>query len=73
MPVVVQAFSILLLASFVGYVVAIAVPYVRHRPSATGDQRTFQWHVLVPCRDEDAVIDGTLRTLRASFPRRTSG
>lgn len=60
--------AFLLCVLFLGYVSLIFVPYFRHRPSAAGNQHLFQWHFLVPCMDEQAVVEKTVRGLLASFP-----
>ncbi len=63
-----QALAFVLLTSFLLYVALILVPFLRHRPGPTGDAADFQWHVFVPCRNEQAVIGGSLARLRESFP-----
>lgn len=60
--------AFLLCVLFLGYVSLIFVPYFRHRPTAAGNQHLFQWHFLVPCMDEQAVVEKTVRGLLASFP-----
>ncbi|WP_307853459.1 glycosyltransferase [Kitasatospora sp. RG8] len=41
----------------------------RHdRPAEPGDPAAFQWHLVVPCRDEEAVVVQTLDGLRRSAP-----
>ncbi|MGW2542333.1 glycosyltransferase [Kitasatospora sp. NPDC001574] len=41
----------------------------RHNSAAEpGDPSAFQWHLMVPCRDEEAVIAQTLAGLRAVAP-----
>ncbi|WP_436501970.1 glycosyltransferase family 2 protein [Actinokineospora sp. HUAS TT18] len=54
--------------AFITYVCLIVVPYLRYRPSPPGDPDAFDWHFLVPCRDEEAVIGDTIRYLRHHFP-----
>lgn len=53
---------------FLAYVAALVATFLRHRPGTTGDPVAFDWHVLIPCRDEEAVIGGTLEYLRDAFP-----
>ena len=60
--------AFLLCVIFLGYVSLIFVPFLRHRPSTPGDEHTLQWHFLVPCRDEEAVIERTVSGLLDSFP-----
>ncbi|CAM5353761.1 UDP-N-acetylglucosamine 2-epimerase [Streptomyces viridifaciens] len=41
----------------------------RHnRPAEPGDPSAFQWHLVIPCRDEEAVVTQTLDGLRAAAP-----
>ncbi|WP_091453716.1 glycosyltransferase [Actinokineospora iranica] len=54
--------------TFLTYVVLIVVPFLRYRPLPAGDADKFEWHFLVPCRDEEAVIGDTIRYLRGNFP-----
>ncbi len=63
-----QAIALTMSVAFLVYVCVIIVPYLRHKPSPPGDAATFDWHFLVPCRDEEAVIGGTVRYLRTVFP-----
>ena len=62
-----QALAFVLLTSFLLYVVLILVPFLRHRPGPTGDAAAYEWHFFVPCRNEQAVIGGSLARLRATF------
>ncbi len=59
----------LLFATFLAYVGLIAVPLVRHKPGTVGDGGVFDWHFLVPCLNEEAVVERTVRQLLASFPQ----
>jgi cellulose synthase/poly-beta-1,6-N-acetylglucosamine synthase-like glycosyltransferase len=63
-----QALAFVLLIIFLAYVILILVPFLRRKVDPEGDPSLFTWHVLVPCRDEAAVIDATLRRLRQDFP-----
>jgi len=63
-----QALALTMSVAFVTYVCLIVVPYLRHRRAAAGDPSRFEWHFLVPCRDEQAVIGETVLYLRATFP-----
>jgi 1,2-diacylglycerol 3-beta-glucosyltransferase len=63
-----QALALTMSVAFLTYVCLIVVPYLRHRPDKPGDEDTFDWHFLVPCRDEEAVIEGTLTYLLREFP-----
>ena len=63
-----QALALTMSVAFLTYVFLIVVPYVRYRPRPVGRAADFEWHFLVPCRDEEAVIGGTVRYLREAFP-----
>ncbi len=65
----VQAISLFISVTFICYVLTIVVPYLRHRPAATGNSGDYQWHFVVPARDEAAVIGHTVQTLRGRFPQ----
>ncbi|SCE59331.1 Glycosyltransferase, catalytic subunit of cellulose synthase and poly-beta-1,6-N-acetylglucosamine synthase [Streptomyces sp. Termitarium-T10T-6] len=52
----------------VSYVLALVVPFVRGRPRPPGDASRFDWHILVPCLNEAAVIGETVTRLREAFP-----
>ncbi len=63
-----QALALTMSVAFVTYVLLIVIPYLRHKPAPTGRAEAFEWHFLVPCRDEEAVIGDTIRYLRTRFP-----
>jgi len=63
-----QALALTMSVAFLTYVCLIVVPYLRHRPARPGDASAFDWHFLVPCRDEEAVIENTIRYLLGTFP-----
>lgn len=63
-----QALALTMSVAFLTYVCLIVVPFLRHRPASPGDPSEFDWHFLVPCRDEEAVIEDTLRYLLGTFP-----
>ncbi|MEC3982523.1 glycosyltransferase [Amycolatopsis sp. H20-H5] len=54
--------------TFLVYVLVIVVPFVRRAPAPPGTVAEFDWHFFVPCRDEEAVIGGTIHYLRGTFP-----
>lgn len=64
-----QALSLAFSAAFLAYWCCILSAYLRRRPEEPGDAEAFAWHLFVPCRDEAAVIGGTLTYLRATFPK----
>ncbi len=68
MFVIVSVISTALVLSFLTYVAMIYVPFLRRKPEPEGDASLFEWHFFVPCRDEEAVIDTTIRRLRDTFP-----
>jgi len=63
-----QALAFVMLVVFLSYVCMILVPFLRRRPDKDGDTAGFTWHVFVPCRDEEAVIEDTLDRLARDFP-----
>lgn len=63
-----QAIALTMSVAFLVYVYIIIVPYLRHRPRPPGDATEFDWHFMVPCRDEEAVVGPTVRYLRTKFP-----
>ncbi len=60
--------AFLLCVLFLAYVIVIIVPFVRRKPAQTGDGDDFRWHFIIPCLNEEAVIDRTVRRLVADFP-----
>jgi 1,2-diacylglycerol 3-beta-glucosyltransferase len=64
-----NAGAFLVCVAFLAYVGLILWPYLRRKPDVHGDASGFSWHLLVPCRDEEAVIESTVRGLVASHPR----
>jgi len=64
-----NAGAFLVCAAFLTYVLLILWPYLRRKVDAAGDAGDFAWHLLVPCRDEEAVIEATVRSLAAAHPR----
>lgn len=66
-----QALALTMSVAFLTYVCLIVVPYLRHVPAEPGDPGEFDWHFLVPCRDEESVIAGTVHYLLESFPTAT--
>ncbi|MFJ1701863.1 glycosyltransferase family 2 protein [Kitasatospora sp. NPDC088346] len=54
---------------FLLYWAGSAHAFRRNRAAAPGDPADFDWHLVIPCRDEEAVIGATLAGLRRSCPR----
>lgn len=50
------------------YISLLLVTYVQHEPRSLGDPETLEWHVLIPCRDEESVVAETVSAARGSFP-----
>lgn len=60
--------SLILSVIFFVYIGLIVIPFLRHKPKDAGDPTRFEWHIFVPCRDEEVVIGGTIEYLLNSFP-----
>lgn len=54
--------------AFIVYAGLILWPYLRRKHDAPGDARDLSWHFLIPCRDEEVVIEATVRGLVADHP-----
>ncbi|MFI6132807.1 glycosyltransferase family 2 protein [Micromonospora sp. NPDC051141] len=63
--------AFLLCVSFCAYVLSILVFHLRGRRSRGGSPDGFDWHIIVPCRNEAAVIGDTVRRLLHDFPHTT--
>jgi 1,2-diacylglycerol 3-beta-glucosyltransferase len=63
-----SAISTIMTVSFLAYVAMILVPFLRRKPDPEGDAADFEWHMFVPCRDEEAVIGNTITRLRSTLP-----
>ncbi|MEU0548429.1 glycosyltransferase family 2 protein [Micromonospora sp. NPDC005979] len=63
--------AFLLCVSFCAYVLSILVFHLKTRRSRGGSPDGFDWHVIVPCRNEASVIGDTLRRLLTDFPQTT--
>lgn len=50
------------------YISLLLVTYVQREPGSLGDPAALEWHVLIPCRDEESVVAGTVSAARSSFP-----
>ena len=53
---------------FLAYVTLILVAYLGDRPQPPGDAGALDWHLVLPCLDEEAVIERTVRLLARQFP-----
>lgn len=54
--------------SFASYATLIALAFLRRPVHPDGDVEAFEWHLFVPCRDEEAVIGDTIDDARRKFP-----
>lgn len=63
-----NAISFLVTLTFLVYVFLIVVPFLRRTPDPEGPVDEFEWHMFVPCRDEEVVIGRTIRMLRTTVP-----
>lgn len=64
----VDVLALALCITFLGYVLAILLPFLRQEPTVPGDPAALRWHLLVPCLDEEAVIARTVTRLRQMHP-----
>lgn len=64
-----QVVTLLVSILFVQYVVSILIPYLRRKPAKIGDPDRYEWHFIVPARDEEVVIGTTITRLRTDFPQ----
>ncbi|MEU6644346.1 glycosyltransferase family 2 protein [Saccharomonospora sp. NPDC046836] len=64
-----ESISLVLVVMFLSYMVSIMVPFLRRKPTRPGNPDDYGWHAFIPCRDEAAVIEGTLTRLRRDFPQ----
>jgi len=63
-----NAISFLVTLTFLVYVFMIVVPFLRRTPDPEGRVDLFDWHMFVPCRDEEVVIGRTIEMLRTTVP-----
>lgn len=64
----VDVVALALCIAFLAYVLAILLPFLRQHPVRTGDPQQLDWHVLVPCLDEEAVAARTVTRMREAHP-----
>lgn len=53
---------------FLAYVAMIVLPFLRRPDTVPGNPDEFEWHFLIPARDESTVIGDTIATCRRDFP-----
>jgi cellulose synthase/poly-beta-1,6-N-acetylglucosamine synthase-like glycosyltransferase len=63
-----QATGLMMSATFIVYVLIIAVPLARRRSAPAGDAATLGWHLFVPALNEEKVIGPTVDNLRRTLP-----
>ena len=63
-----QAVGLMMSATFIIYVLIIAVAHTRRRSQPPGDARTLGWHLFVPALNEEKVIGHTVDYLRRTLP-----
>lgn len=57
-----------LAVTFALYTILTIGPYLRRKSWDEGEPEDFHWHILVPCRDEESVIAGTVTHLSTNYP-----
>ncbi|WP_329931156.1 glycosyltransferase family 2 protein [Streptomyces sp. SP17BM10] len=62
------AYMVLVFGRFLVYWAGSRHAFRRNRPAEPGDPTAFRWHLVIPCRDEEAVVAQTLAGLRACAP-----
>ncbi|MGW4649152.1 glycosyltransferase family 2 protein [Kitasatospora sp. NPDC004289] len=68
LSLVLLAYMVLVFGRFLLYWAGSAHAFRRNRPAEPGDPGAFAWHLVIPCRDEEAVVRQTLDGLRRSAP-----
>ncbi|MEW2145786.1 glycosyltransferase family 2 protein [Micromonospora vinacea] len=63
--------AFLLCVSFCAYVLSILVFHLKSGRSRGGSPDGFDWHIIVPCRNEASVVGDTVRRLLCDFPQAT--
>ncbi|MFE5333382.1 glycosyltransferase [Embleya sp. NPDC056575] len=61
-------YMLLVFGRFLLYWAGTRHAFRHNRPADPGDPTAFEWHLVVPCRDEEAVVAQTLAGLRRSAP-----
>ncbi|KQS68547.1 glycosyltransferase family 2 protein [Modestobacter sp. Leaf380] len=63
--------AFMLCVSFLLYVVFIMRPFLARADSVPGSRYGYDFHLVVPCLDEELVVGGTVRHLLGAFPEAT--
>ncbi|MGF1427057.1 glycosyltransferase family 2 protein [Kitasatospora sp. LaBMicrA B282] len=61
-------YLVLVFGRFLVYWAGSRHAFRHNRPAEPGDPADFRWHLVIPCRDEEAVVTQTLAGLRATAP-----
>ncbi len=61
-------YMLLVFGRFLVYWAGSRHAFRHQRPADPGDPAAFDWHLVIPCRDEEAVVTQTLAGLRAVAP-----
>ncbi|MGC0416956.1 glycosyltransferase family 2 protein [Embleya sp. AB8] len=61
-------YMLLVFGRFLVYWAGTRHAFRHNRPATPGDPDAFDWHLVVPCRDEEAVVARTLAGLRHAAP-----
>jgi 1,2-diacylglycerol 3-beta-glucosyltransferase len=73
-PVEIQSLAILNTAAFLlcvyfcAYVLSILIIHLRTRRASGSDYTSYDWHIVIPCRNEASVIAGSLHRLLRDLP-----
>ncbi|MEV7779416.1 glycosyltransferase [Kitasatospora sp. NPDC088351] len=62
------AYMVFVFGRFLLYWAGSRHAFTHARPAEPGDPSAFRWHLVIPCRDEEAVVTQTLAGLRRSAP-----
>ncbi len=64
----VNVLAIVLCVVFVAYVLTILIPFLRRSRARSGNPDSYQWHFILPCLNEEAVIEASVLRLRHDHP-----
>ena len=60
-------FSLVMFFQFLIYITVLLISYSHRKQTPKGKGSNFEWHFLVPCRDEEVVIGATIDYLYSNF------
>ncbi|MDR2082866.1 MAG: hypothetical protein LBP35_04565 [Candidatus Ancillula trichonymphae] len=58
---------------FLVYITIMLTAYSFRKLDVSGDPQKFEWHFLIPCRDEETVIGQTVEYYTRTFHMATFG